>query len=476
MESEKLPGRVPPHNEDAERAVLGAMMLAPDRIPEAAELVHADDFHVRRHQILFGVLVDMSQRNAKVDLITVGEALRGAGLFQAIGGVEALIEFEQSVTSAAHLAHHAQIVAETAVLRRLISGATDILADAYETRPDGDSVRSLLDRSEARIFQLGARTQARGPEPVTPVLKEALAQIEARTSHRLTGLPTGFHELDEVLGGLNSGDLVIVAARPAMGKTAFALNMLESVGLSKPDCLGGRAPIGLFCSLEMGKHQIMQRMICARGRIDGGKLRTGRLPDDDWQAMNEAVGELAQMQVFIDDSPSLSVMALRGRARRLKAKHGLDLIILDYLQLMTSGQKHNESRQLEISEISRSLKALARELEVPVVALAQLSRAVEGKDRSPRGWPMLSDLRESGSIEQDADVVMMLYRQWYYETNKNATDQTMSQAELDAIRHDATVIIAKHRNGETRDIKLRFFGNILRFENPAPSAAEPIYA
>jgi len=476
MEQDKLPGRIPPHNEAAERAILGAMMLVPDRIPEVGETLKAEDFFVRRHQIIYSTLLDMSGKNIKVDLITIGESLMSLGLLHAIGGNEALLELQQSVTSAAHISHHARIVAETSVLRRLIDGATEILSDAYETRPDGESVSALLDRSESRIFQLATRAQNQGPEPVEPVLHEALRQIENRTSHRLTGLPTGFHELDDLLGGLNAGDLVIVAARPAMGKTAFALNVIESVCMSRPDCLEGRPPSALFCSLEMGKHQIMQRMICARGRIDNSRLRTGRLPDEDYQRMSEAVGELAQMQLFIDDSPSLSVMALRGRARRLKAKHGLDLIVLDYLQLMTSGQKSNESRQLEISEISRSLKSLARELSVPVVALAQLSRAVEGKDRNPRGWPMLSDLRESGSIEQDADVVMMLYRRWYYETNKNATEEQMSQAELDAIRHDATVIVAKHRNGATGDVGLRFFGHLLRFDNPAPSAAEPIFA
>ena len=476
MEKNELPGRVSPHNEDAERAILGAMMLVPDRVPEVAETLRPEDFYVRRHQLLFGVLVDMSARNVKIDLITISEALMAQGLLHAIGGNEVLLTLQQSVTSAAHISHHARIVTEAAVLRRLIDGATEILTEAYETRPDGDSVTSLLDRSESRIFQLATRASNQGPEAVEPVLHEAMRQIESRTSHRLTGLPTGFHELDDMLGGLNAGDLVIVAARPAMGKTAFALNVIESVCMSRPDCLGGAAPVALFCSLEMGKHQIMQRMICARGRIDNSRLRTGRLPDEEYQRMSEAVGELAQMKLYIDDSPSLSVMALRGRARRLKAKVGLNLIVLDYLQLMTSGQRSNESRQLEISEISRALKSIARELGVPVVALAQLSRAVEGKDRNPRGWPMLSDLRESGSIEQDADVVMMLYRRWYYETNKNATEEQMSQAELDAIRHDATVIVAKHRNGGTGDVPLRFFGHLLRFDNPAPSAAEPIFA
>jgi len=474
MEQSNVPGKVPPHNEQAEQAVLGALLLAPDRIPEVAELLSADDFFVARHRLVFETLLDLGGRAAKVDVITTKEALHARGLLQAIGGVETLVELEQSVTSAAHLARHAQIVAETATLRRLIQGATEILDEAYQTRPDGEAVRQLLDHSEQKIFQLSTRSQVQGPDAVRNVLEEAFKQIETRTHHRLTGLPTGFSDLDDLLGGLNGGDLVIVAARPSMGKTAFALNILETIGLSTPDCLGNRKPVALFCSLEMGKHQIMQRMICSRGRIDAYKMRTGRLPDDDYAALSEAVGDLAQMQVFIDDTPGLSVMSLRGRARRLKAKHGLDVVLLDYLQLMSHPRA--ESRQMEISEISRSLKALARELEVPVVALAQLSRAVEGKDRNPRGWPMLSDLRESGSIEQDADVVMMLYRQWYYEANKASQEASLSQAELDQIKNDATVIVAKHRNGATGEVKLRFFGNIMRFENPAPTAAEPIYA
>jgi replicative DNA helicase len=476
METPELPGKIPPHNEDAERAVLGALLLAPERIPEVAEVLVPDDFFVARHRQVFGTLIEMGVRNAKIDMITVGESLRANGLFQAVGGTTTLLELEHAVTSASHLSHHAHIVVETATLRRLIGGATEILEDAYATRPDGEDVRQLLDRSEQRIFQIGNRAKAGGPDPVRNVLEEAFKQIESRTHHRLTGLPTGFGELDDLLGGLNAGDLVIVAARPSMGKTAFALNVLESIGLAQPDCLGGRKPIALFCSLEMGKHQIMQRMICARGKVDAYRLRTGRLPDEDYSALSSAVGDLAQMQVFIDDTPNLSVMALRGRARRLKAKHGLDVVMLDYLQLMSHPSQKTENRQLEISEISRSLKALARELEIPVVALAQLSRAVEGKDRSPRGWPMLSDLRESGSIEQDADVVMMLYREWYYEANKAQQEATLPKGELEAKKSDATVIVAKHRNGATGEVKLRFFGNIMRFENPALSAAEPIYA
>jgi replicative DNA helicase len=464
MEKENLPGRVPPHNDDAERAVLGALLLAPERIAEVTEVLAADDFFSKRHRLLYECLLELGSRGAPIDFLTVGEALRSNGLYQAVGGTETLVELGAAVTSAAHVVHHALIVAQMATLRRLIEGATQIIEEAHATRPDADNVRRLLDESEQKIFHLSRRSDTQGADPVRVVLEETFKKIEARTHRELTGLTTGFYELDEKLCGLNQGDMIIVAARPSMGKTAFALNVIESAAMSSPEHLKGRAPVVLFFSLEMGKQSIVQRMLCSRARVDAHKLRTGRIPDDDYAALSEAAGELARSSIFIDDSPGLSVMALRGRARRIKAKYGLDLVVLDYLQLMTHPK--SESRQLEISEISRSLKALARELEIPVIALSQLSRAVEGKDRSPRGWPMLSDLRESGSIEQDADVVMMLYREEYYATGDVPEE----------IKGKATVILAKHRNGPTGQLNLQFRPSIMRFENPAPSAAEPIYA
>jgi replicative DNA helicase len=464
MTGENLPGRVPPHNHDAEKAVLGALLLQPERIPEVAETLAREDFFAKRHQIVYQCLVDLGSRGAPIDFLTVGEALRAGGLFQAIGGTETLIELGSAVTSAAHLVHHAQIVAQAATLRRLIDASTEIVEEAHATRPDGDAVRQLLDQSEQRIFQLSRRSAVEGAGPVRTALQEVFRTLDARTHHGLTGLTTGFYDLDEKLCGLNRGDLLIVAARPSMGKTAFALNMIESAAMSRPEHLSGRAPVVLFFSLEMGKQSIAQRMLCSRARVDAHKLRTGKIPEEDYSALSEAAGEIEGSSIYIDDTPGLSVMSLRGRARRIKAKHGLDLVVLDYLQLMSHPK--SESRQLEISEISRSLKALARELDIPVVALAQLSRAVEGKDRNPRGWPMLSDLRESGSIEQDADVVMMLYREEYY----------VAGDVPDEVKGKATVILAKHRNGPTGQVTLQFRPNIMRFENPAPSAAEPIYA
>jgi replicative DNA helicase len=460
MQDEKLPAKVAPHNEEAEQCVLGALLVASDRIPEAAEVVQAEDFYDKRHRALYDCLLKLSDRNVPVDFVSLGESLKAQGLFQAVGGHEYLIELSGRVSSAAHLLHHLSIVSETAVLRRLIGGASSILEEAYQTRPDGESVRKLLDESEHKIFAIARGSVRDQADPIKQVLTETFKRIDAQ-SHRsgLTGLETGFYELNEKLCGLNAGDLLIIAARPSMGKTALALNLIEHAALNRPPFLD-RDPVVLLFSLEMGKQQIASRMLCSRARVDAHKLRTGRLPQEDYQELGNAAGELSQAQIYIDDSPNLSVMSLRGRARRLKAQHGLHLIVVDYLQLMTHPKA--ESRQMEISAISRSLKALARELEVPVIALAQLSRAVESRE-PPR--PMLSDLRESGSIEQDADVVMLLYRPEYYP--KFATDENKGKAE---------VIVAKHRNGPTGTVQLLFSPQHMRFENLALSMAEPIHA
>jgi len=456
MSNQDLPGRVPPHNEDAERAVIGALLLAGERIPEVAELLTADDFHNRRHQALFECLVQLSNRDLPIDFVSVGEALLAAGRFQAVGGNEYLLELAQGVTSAAHLTHHAQIVIETSVLRRLIREATEIIEEAFGTRPDGESVRRLLDESEHKIFSIARAGRREGVEAIRAALQETFERLEKKAKRDLTGLPTGFYELDERLCGLNAGDLIILAARPSMGKTALALNLIEHAAMSRHEG-EPRTPCVLLFSLEMGRQQIASRMLCSYAKVDAHRLRTGRIPDEEYSALAEAAGELERLSVFIDDTPALSVMALRGRARRLKAQHGLDLIVVDYLQLMSHPKA--ESRQMEISSISRSLKALARELNVPVVALAQLSRAVEAREEKR---PQLSDLRESGSIEQDADVVLLLYRREYYFPDS------------DADRGKAEVIIAKHRNGPTGEVKLQFSPQYTRFENPALSA-EPIY-
>jgi replicative DNA helicase len=460
LEQEDLPGRIPPHNIEAERSVIGALLLAGERIPEVSEVLKTDDFHDPRHRMLFQSLLDLSENNLPVDFIHLGDALKETGKFQAVGGNEYVVELAQTVTSAAHLMHHARLIADAATLRRLIEEATGIVEEAFATRLGGDGVKQLLDESEHRIFEVARSGTPGSADPIREALEETFRTIDAKSHHGLTGLSTGYYELDEKLCGLNKGDMIILAARPSMGKTALALNVIDQVALSRPDWLD-RPPTVLFFSLEMGKQQIAQRMLCSRARVDAHKLRTGRIPEEEYALLSEAAGELGNSHIFIDDTPSLTVMGMRGRARRVMAQHGLDLVVVDYLQLMTHpGQ---ESRQLEISAISRSLKALARELKVPVIALSQLSRAVENRDKKR---PLLSDLRESGSIEQDADVVMMLYRPEYYLGEETPPED----------RGKAEVIIAKHRNGPTGELKLQFFPSIMRFENPAPTMAEAIYA
>lgn len=460
MEQDELPGRIPPHNLEAERSVLGALLLAGERIPEVSEVLGTDDFHDPRHRILFRSLLDLSENNLPVDFIHLGDALKETGKFQAVGGNEYVVELAQQVTSAAHLMHHARLIADAATLRRLIDEATGIVEEAFATRLGGEGVKQLLDESEHRIFEVARSGTPGSADPIREALEETFRTIDAKTHHGLTGLSTGYYELDEKLCGLNKGDMLILAARPSMGKTAFALNIIDQVGCSRPDWLD-HPPTVLFFSLEMGKQQIAQRMLCSRARVDAHKLRTGRIPEEEYALLSEAAGELGNSRIFIDDTPSLTVMGMRGRARRIMAQHELDLVVVDYLQLMTHpGQ---ESRQLEISAISRSLKALARELKVPVIALSQLSRAVESRDKKR---PLLSDLRESGSIEQDADVVMMLYRPEYYDGEDTAPED----------RGKAEIIIAKHRNGPTGELRLQFFPSIMRFENPAPTMAEAIYA
>ncbi len=461
MQNEQLPGKIPPHNLEAERSVIGALLLAGERIPEVSEMLAADDFHDPRHRVLYQALLHLSEQGLPVDFIHLGEVLRDSGKFQAVGGNEYMLELAQQVTSAAHLSFHAKLIVDAATLRRLITEATAIVENAYDTRLGGEGVRELLDQSEQKIFDVARSSSPGSADPIREALAETFRMLDAKTHHGLTGLTSGFYELDEKLCGLNKGDLIIIAARPAMGKTAFILNVIERAALSQPEWLADRKPSVLLFSLEMGKQQIASRMLCSRARVDAHKLRTGRIPEEDYALLSEAAGELGNANIFIDDSPGITVMGMRGRARRILAQHGLDLVIVDYLQLLT--HPGAESRQLEISAISRSLKGLARELGVPVIALSQLSRAVESRENKR---PMLSDLRESGSIEQDADIVMMLYRAEYYLGEETAPED----------RGKAEVILAKHRNGPTGEIKLQFFPSIMRFENPAPTVAEAIYA
>ena len=434
--------RMPPASVEAEQAVLGAMLLKPDAVTTAAEELTADDFYRETHRLIFEAMMDLKERTEPVDLVTLTEQLKKADKLTKIGGIPALSLIANSVPTAANVQYHARIVREKAQLRSLIHAATEIAGAAYE---DAEDVEDIMDSAEKRILEVSSGKRSKDFVPLQDILLNTLEQIEARYSNKgsITGLPTGFTELDHLTAGLQKSDLILVAARPSRGKTAFTLNIAAHV------VLRAKEPVAFF-SLEMSKEQLVQRLICSEGRIDSQRLRVGELEDKEWGDLIDTANRLSAAPLYIDDTPGITVMELRSKARRLKAEQGLSLIIIDYLQLMQGRtSKSGDNRQQEISEISRSLKALARELNVPVVALSQLSRSVESRQIKR---PMLSDLRESGSLEQDADIVMFLYREDYYDPeteNKNITE----------------VIIAKHRNGPVDTVELTFLKQFTKFGN-----------
>jgi replicative DNA helicase len=458
MEPDHVIGRVPPHNAEAEKAVLGSLLIDPRRMADVVDQLRGDDFFDQRNGLIFEALLHLSDNGEPIDFISVSERLLAQQALERCGGRAYLLELTSTVSSSAHLKHHAGLVAQTSSLRRLITEATRIVEQAYATRPDGENVQELIDESEHAIFKVSDARGGGDADPIASVLKDTMRRIDSST-HRsgLVGLTTGFYDLDDMTAGWAGGQLIILAARPAMGKTAFALNLMDHAAASNPEWMEDGPPVVLFYSLEMGNQSVVSRMLCTRARVDAHKLKTGKIPSEDRFELARAADELSNLRLFIDDTPGLSVMSMRSRARRIKQREGgLHLVVVDYLQLMTHPKA--ESRQLEISAISRSLKELARELDCPVIALSQLSRAVESREDKR---PQLSDLRESGSIEQDADVVLLLYRPEYY-------------APTEENRGKAEVLIAKQRNGPTGTVKLHFFGSQMRFENPAPSMVEAI--
>ena len=434
--------RMPPASVEAEQAVLGAMLLKPEAVTTAAEELSADDFYRETHRLIYEAMMELKDRTEPVDLVTLTEQLKKADKLAKIGGIPALSLIANSVPTAANVHYHARIVHEKAQLRSLISAATEIAGAAYES---ADEVEDIMDNAEKRILAVSSGKRSKDFVPLQEILLDTLEQIDARYNNKgsITGLPTGFTELDHLTAGLQKSDLILVAARPSMGKTAFTLNIAAHV------VLRAREPVAFF-SLEMSKEQLVQRLLCSEGRIDSQRLRVGELEEKEWGDLIDTANRLSAAPLYIDDTPGITVMELRSKARRLKAEHGLSLIVIDYLQLMQGrASKNGDNRQQEISEISRSLKALARELNVPVIALSQLSRSVESRQIKR---PMLSDLRESGSLEQDADIVMFLYREDYYDPeteNKNITE----------------VIIAKHRNGPVDTVDLTFLKQFTKFGN-----------
>lgn len=432
--------RIPPQNVEAEQAVLGAMLLSHDAVIVAMEKLQSQDFYRDVHRIIFEAMEHLHRENKEIDVITLPDELKRMKKLDDVGGLEYVLNLPNLVGSAANIEYYANIVAEKALARNLISTCTELTTEAYDGQKETEA---LLDDAERRILQL-SDTKNRGDfASVGAVVEVTLDKITKLYENKagLTGLPTGFRDLDRMTSGLQPSDLILVAARPSMGKTAFTLNIAQNVSVRQHKTVA-------FFSLEMSQEQLVQRLLCQIAHIDSQKLRTGQLnSDEEWTRLTDACDKLYESPIYIDDTPGISVAEMRSKARRLKSEHGLDLIIVDYLQLMQG--RNAESRQQEISEISRSLKALARELKVPLIALSQLSRSVESRQDKR---PMLSDLRESGALEQDADIVSFLYREDYYDK------ETENQ-------HITEVILAKHRNGPVGSVKLYFKNEFTLFLN-----------
>jgi len=455
--------RVPPYSEAAEQAVISAILLDPEAILRATEYVDDSMFYREAHRRVFRAMLGLSERGDVIDPLTLSEEMARTGDLDAAGGRDFIAYLVDVVPTAANVEYHAKIVREKALRRRLIEVSTAIVSDAFES---SRSASELLDEAEHRIFEVNQTRGTDGFTRVKELMYEAMERIEQLhlAGESITGIPSGFKDLDEMTAGFQPSDLIIVAARPSMGKTAFCLNLAQNAAL---DAKHGVA----FFSLEMSKQSLLQRMLTSEARIDAQRLRKGKLRDDEFVQLGRAAGLLSQAPIWIDDTPAISLLEMRSKARRLKSEHDIGLIILDYLQLM-QGPPGVENRQQEISVISRSLKALARELRVPVIALSQLSRAPEQRTGDNKR-PQLSDLRESGAIEQDADVVMFLYRQEYYDVLEGK-DPSQPDKDGKTSQGLAEVIVGKQRNGPTGTVTLFFNRMYTRFENysgrPGPSS------
>jgi len=442
--------RVPPHNNEAEQSVIGAIFLEPQALITAAEVLVPEDFYRMAHQKIFNTMLVLSDKGQAIDVVTVTEELSAKRELEDVGGISYLTEIANSVPTAANIMHYSNIVEEKALLRRLIRVATTIVEDGY-TRED--EVEALLSEAEKNMMEVSNRKNAGDFKHIKDVLVQTYDNIELLHTQKgdVTGISSGFTDLDKLTAGFQRNDLIIVAARPSVGKTAFALNVAQNAATSGQN-------VAIF-SLEMGADQLVMRMLCAEGNIDAQIMRTGALEAEDWRKLTMAMGSLSNTGIYIDDSSGIRVNEIRSKCRRLKQEHGLDMVIIDYMQLISGSGKPGENRQQEVSDISRSLKGLARELEIPVIALSQLSRNVEQRvDKRP----MLSDLRESGSIEQDADIVSFLYREDYYD--KETENENMIE-----------IIIAKQRNGPTGTVTLAFAKEYNKFVNVDWSQHSPAY-
>jgi replicative DNA helicase len=438
--------KLPPQSIEAEMSILGGILVDNEAINRALEVLVPDDLYRENHRKIFRAMIDLSERGEPCDLITMTTILRKKGELEEVGGAAYLATLVDYVPMAANISYYCKIVKEKCITRKLITAATDIVTKGFEDKVD---VEDLLDGAQKVIFEISENKIRPAYYQVCDILKDTIKNIELLYEKKelVTGVPSGYTDLDKLTAGFHPGDLVIIAGRPAMGKTTFALNVAQYAAMEA----GKPFPAAVF-SLEMPKEQLVERLLCSVARVDLGRLRSGHLQENDWPKLAKAAGILHDAKVFIDDTPSIPIMELRSKARRLKAEHDIGLIVIDYLQLMRAGP-NPESRQQEISEISRSLKALAKELGIPVIALSQLNRSLEQRTDKR---PMMSDLRESGAIEQDADIIMFVYREEVYEKEK------------EELKGKAEVIIGKHRSGPTGVVHLTFRGEYTRFENASP--------
>lgn len=437
-------GKIPPHDLEAEQAVIGSMLTDKDAIMLAVEKLKPESFYREDNRLIFEAIINLYNRSEPIDLITVNDELNSMGSFEKIGGYEYLAILPSKVPTTANAQKYIDIVEEKATLRQLIKTANEIIDLGYNPTED---VEDIMAGAEKKIFDIIQNKNQKSYTPIKDVLIESFTKLEElyNQKSRITGVPTGFADLDDKTAGLHGSDLILIAARPAMGKTAFALNIAAHAAIRE------NTPVAIF-NLEMSKDQLVNRILCMEAMVDSNKVMTGKLDEDDWSKLAGVVGPISDSGIYIDDTPGISIMEIRTKCRKLKIEKNIGLVVIDYIQLIQgSNSRKNGSREQEIAEISRSLKILAKELNVPVIALSQLSRAVEQR---PDHRPMLSDLRESGSIEQDADIVMFLYRDDYY--NPDSEEKDISE-----------VIIAKHRAGSTGTVKLLWMGNYTKFVNLA---------
>ena len=430
--------RIPPHSVEAEQSVLGSILLGKDAMISVSETLMPEDFYKEAHRVIYECMLKLYNNQSEIDLITLADELRDQGYLDDIGGIAYITSLSTIVPTTSNIKYYINIVKEKSISRQLISAANDIINLGYDS---STKVEDVLENAEKKIFDISQERTTNDFQPINQVLTETLSMLEKLYEEKsdVTGLTTGFRDLNKKINGLQRSDLLLIAARPAMGKTAFALNLVQNAALK------GDASVAVF-SLEMSKEQLVQRMVAAQSSVELKKIKTGTLAANDWPRITDGMAVLSGAKIHIDDTPGIKISELRSKCRKLKIEKGLDLVLIDYLQLM-EGEGHNESRQQEIAKISRSLKILAKELDCPVVALSQLSRAPEQRADHR---PMLSDLRESGSIEQDADIVMFLYRDEYY--NPDTERKNIGE-----------VIVAKNRHGETGTVELVWFGEIQKF-------------